>query len=678
MSNKQTPSSTPRKMPGNWPEDPAAPSSSRTKPTPVALCAVCKAETSKHDWQQNIACQQRAKEIENARIREALANQRVLNAAMLEFMKVGALAAIGFTVANVLRSYVGINVPANTAATRDTIKVVCETVCVAAIAQGNEGVRANCIEDRCITERPRSLALKTSTKFELPSTGNEAVDLPVFNFEDAPYVELPRLNMQNVDLPCELWEEMASNADPIDVLSWSATCRGFHAIFSQRSLWLRLLNSVCNQYGIFKPTFPMDNMDLGQLMKAALRPGRWRKRIPYKFSTWPHAVSPWSASETPPRIRMRAEDYLVPGGRFFVTSSSGMNNPEIRLWDLGLPGIGDIRTPTTIATYSAKQDGRCIICHVCSTLNNRLTVLICVLGRTNEYTATVLRISPDDPHPRFTRLSTLNIEKVDFVVGRPSLRGVYAFFPCAQCLLLWDYEKNTAFQWALPSGLARAFPLHAYLSNAFLTVCSSQRGLMAWKFPPRDKMWSVTERVNLLDQRPTSESCGPDLVVPFPWASQPVQNVVMPRHPTATSTIPIDVRLTNNINLRYHVVSGSCGNHNERETLILRPISFGRFSDSLMKVCAPDPFGNGLCFLPGQQTVYAFRSQPYRSTNDPRFKTQEEFASEIYEVETMALPGPSGTSRMPVAVCMLSGRVLYGSVGPGQEVIATDCVDYLP
>ncbi|TEB21871.1 hypothetical protein FA13DRAFT_1741406 [Coprinellus micaceus] len=69
-----------------------------------------------------------------------------------------------------------------------------------------------------------------------------------------------------LDLPKELWIEIVLEIAPRDAVALSQVCQLLHDLLSDRDLWIKVLRAVvCQRDGIFSGTYPVADMDLGQI-----------------------------------------------------------------------------------------------------------------------------------------------------------------------------------------------------------------------------------------------------------------------------------------------------------------------------------------------------------------------------------------------------------------------------
>jgi hypothetical protein len=116
-------------------------------------------------------------------------------------------------------------------------------------------------------------------------------------------------------------------------------------------VWVNALRRVGFAYGIYMPTFPIDDMRTDQLMHAATSPSRFISRLRYGLDT--KSLKPLST-----RVLMHSNGvpeiddfYLIPGGRFIIVWTVA---GTIQLWDLGFcPTV--IVKPDPVAAMEAGE-----------------------------------------------------------------------------------------------------------------------------------------------------------------------------------------------------------------------------------------------------------------------------------------------------------------------------------
>ncbi|TEB18433.1 hypothetical protein FA13DRAFT_1583720, partial [Coprinellus micaceus] len=160
------------------------------------------------------------------------------------------------------------------------------------------------------------------------------------------------------------------------------TCHAFYKAMSTRSVWVSAFHRVCNQHGIFKPTYPMEKMTLAELEHAASRPRRF-------FSS----REKLSGTETSDGLYRTSHLFLVPGGPFLITAGAQI----VYLWDLGYNMYTPVK-PFPVATTPV--NGNVFILTASLASETGQTVLN-VTVHTHLAILALYQINPLSPQPAF-------------------------------------------------------------------------------------------------------------------------------------------------------------------------------------------------------------------------------------------------------------------------------------
>ncbi|TEB28023.1 hypothetical protein FA13DRAFT_825885 [Coprinellus micaceus] len=135
--------------------------------------------------------------------------------------------------------------------------------------------------------------------------------------------------------------------DPVNILAMRATCRFFYRTAASRSVWIAALYRVCEQHGVYKPTYPVEKMTLAELEHAASGPRRFIKFISRSNSgsskryTGPYVTRRYPCRREANQDGLHTASHLalVPGGRFLFTAEGSRPKDaapaSVCLWDLG-------------------------------------------------------------------------------------------------------------------------------------------------------------------------------------------------------------------------------------------------------------------------------------------------------------------------------------------------------
>jgi hypothetical protein len=233
------------------------------------------------------------------------------------------------------------------------------------------------------------------------------------------------------------------------------------------------------------------------------------------------------------------------------------------------------------------------------------------------------------------------------------------------------------------------------LPSRLLLICSTEHGsLVGWSLPPlKAELIPVLEPVEIVDRDSITPTVWPNISYAYPWGSQrtKVFTILPNLCPTPTNPVAINVELASSGMLRYHIVLKlSPSPTGPVVSFQLQPISIAAIPRTSPSPPFGDCFGNGITWTAdtsatgriisetrGRLNVY--RAYRYREDNDPQCTSPMEFESRIYPGEILPLMKPEATS-YPLAVCTLSGRVLYGESRLSSVLFHPlhTCVDYLP
>ena len=133
--------------------------------------------------------------------------------------------------------------------------------------------------------------------------------------------------------------------------------RSFKVIFQREDIWKDSIKRACETYGLYEPSYPLLEMSLQDLKRAALAPFRVAsliQRCPpgqkLLADSAPTIVHEEINPRQPPVIR------LIPGGRFLLTVASPSS---LQLWDLGVPGR-PVMQPPVLRAKAELLDGEMI------------------------------------------------------------------------------------------------------------------------------------------------------------------------------------------------------------------------------------------------------------------------------------------------------------------------------
>ncbi|RXW19826.1 hypothetical protein EST38_g6030 [Candolleomyces aberdarensis] len=213
--------------------------------------------------------------------------------------------------------------------------------------------------------------------------------------------------------PTDIWLYMIDYLAPPDVIALSQVSRELHGTLSVRSVWVTIFRSMCDDHGLFQPSYQVDNMSLAELQHAALGPDRWYKRVEkhhfnYDSDGNPGKLDPFSTTALPllsdPGIPCRF--CLVPGGRYLLSVKNNLD-----LWDLGpanrpphAPG------PLNVASVLVTHEMGLWNLAVSAIEPDKLRVAaLFTEGPLVKVRVKVFDIRPTDPTPSFLEVGTIAI-----------------------------------------------------------------------------------------------------------------------------------------------------------------------------------------------------------------------------------------------------------------------------
>jgi len=124
-------------------------------------------------------------------------------------------------------------------------------------------------------------------------------------------------------------------------------------ILSDRGVWTKILREICIKESLFEPSYPVDDMTLQEIQRAALAPSRWRRRIASNIirtdlDTFYESIQPFHDCLEDPiaPTEFFGRAFLIPGGRYLVSIPRDHN---IEIYDLGVSGrpLSTARSPIT-------------------------------------------------------------------------------------------------------------------------------------------------------------------------------------------------------------------------------------------------------------------------------------------------------------------------------------------
>ncbi|KAF5319786.1 hypothetical protein D9611_012887 [Ephemerocybe angulata] len=315
--------------------------------------------------------------------------------------------------------------------------------------------------------------------------------------------------------PKELWvQEVFEILDPVDILSLSETCRSLHKLIIQKSIWVRILRTMCKRHGLFMASYPVATMDIARLQRACMGPRHWDRLIQKHSFSSEDLGKGFASSRLPPTSKVDLSDdvplglgsYLVPGGRFLVAargevnSSNGSSSAFVNILDLGIPCQKPLEQPVLVAQYTIDtgfmEEGRPIPRLSVGAVGEetlRVAVLVTIpYSDTLNGEVTVLEIRLTDEEPTFKKLSSTSFAGLSTKATQVHIcvQGDLLLFRSDNGVIVWDFK---------------------FIFTHELFVSFSGDGVFMWNIPSReaDEHWiSCTDHVSASKAPPVPPASG--------------------------------------------------------------------------------------------------------------------------------------------------------------------------
>ncbi|KAF5319933.1 hypothetical protein D9611_011035 [Ephemerocybe angulata] len=318
-------------------------------------------------------------------------------------------------------------------------------------------------------------------------------------------------------LPSDVWTEIITSLEPLDVLTLNLVCKVLHDLLCERHTWVSVLRAICEKHAIFLPSFyPLSEMDLKQLQRTALGRLRWAnlirknaaqlQNINSPITLAPKSVSAFPHSVLSSEVNGQGERLLIPGGRFLLI---GERN-EVLLWDLGAAGRSPLLDPLLVDKLVFKpKDGTFLSVTVIPNGMNRLKVAVALEAKTSNEDLVkiyVYTIAPNEQKATFRLLASLTtcLSSLNRFAGSPqmgfffSLSGDRLFMRTSGRSIVWDFVHGN---YALGHGNISALPFQVVFTGDLVIELESD-SVYIWKIPALDCR-TQDSPVIILDARST-------------------------------------------------------------------------------------------------------------------------------------------------------------------------------
>ncbi|KAF8899792.1 hypothetical protein CPB84DRAFT_1779995 [Gymnopilus junonius] len=245
-------------------------------------------------------------------------------------------------------------------------------------------------------------------------------------------------------LPLDIHNLILELLSPSDIIALRKTCRTMVDATSQRLLWLKLVERMCQDNTVYRHSFPTDDMSVLELEYATMSPKKWES-LALKSESLEEELPSFATNIIRPEYfsnDAEPEDlYLVPGGRFLIILQRGY----LYLWDLGyisaigsarseMKEIARIQTDCSSYTVHASPDGSAL----------RILAVSYEPEAFTKYDYDVLEIFPWKPSPQFTLIASLSVTS-SYDLDFTSVCGDKLTLVYGPLIKIWDFKED---EWA--------------------------------------------------------------------------------------------------------------------------------------------------------------------------------------------------------------------------------------
>ncbi|TEB20002.1 hypothetical protein FA13DRAFT_1801504 [Coprinellus micaceus] len=247
----------------------------------------------------------------------------------------------------------------------------------------------------------------------------------------------------------DIWSEIAIVNQPLSTLNLSSTCKSLRSCINTRSTWQRLLVRMCHTQGILLCTYPMGQMSIQDLTRAACCPGLWAQtaqRLLYgqMYPTFRGIVPKASSSWSIPRGFF---ERLSPGGRYLFQATGFHDTPTtLQLWDLGSPFQAPATMPPIlVASKIVPQTRSSLAFAMCSTPDT-IRVSLSWLVTSSQIKCIILSISPKDD-TAFSQLAVTEFFYDAYLVNAHLTEDYLQIESDLPLMTTWCYKEGRTCSW---------------------------------------------------------------------------------------------------------------------------------------------------------------------------------------------------------------------------------------
>ncbi|KDR72559.1 hypothetical protein GALMADRAFT_252689 [Galerina marginata CBS 339.88] len=287
-------------------------------------------------------------------------------------------------------------------------------------------------------------------------------------------------------LPLDIHTLILHILSPLDIFRLRKTCKAMLDATSQRIVWLKALERMCNDNTVYPYSFPTDKLTLLELEYAVMAPQKWEHlALSHQEEEMPSFATYTLQPQYHPNARRSHHQlerlYLIPGGRFLILVQRGY----LTLWDLGyISAIGAFRR--TKIKPIAQIPCACGSYAVHSSPDKSALRIFTITrkcehdGQPMRYQFEVIEIFPWKYSPEFTTIATLSViseHNLDFT----SICGDRLTLVYGPILKIWDFKSDEWATWNTSDSQRQII-----MNNNHIALIG-RHNISVWDFPKLSK-----------------------------------------------------------------------------------------------------------------------------------------------------------------------------------------------
>ncbi|KAF8800133.1 hypothetical protein BYT27DRAFT_7175825 [Phlegmacium glaucopus] len=300
------------------------------------------------------------------------------------------------------------------------------------------------------------------------------------------------------DLPLDVQIHICELLHPSQILALRQTCKTVYEATLQRSVWIHALHHICRENSLFLPTFSIAAMSVAQLERAATAPLRWIALSSSKDRNnnevlHPRGIrvieDPFASTknvqfQNARELRSFTSLYLVPGGRYLVTSSDCLG-----LWDLASVSDSDMTSDGKLTMWTTEIPEFGLWC-IQPTPDGLGIRILANSSPTYNYVLTlyIFEIYPQKETPQFAKIAELMVDlpEEDPEFAKSSLNGniVVNYNSGEGTVVVWDFVANTVASWFISNSSHIDEVIKVTETTLITTHAHSTPSLWIFQIPP--------------------------------------------------------------------------------------------------------------------------------------------------------------------------------------------------